>query len=389
MGFFMNGIWYYFIAFVLIWFFALVFKNKLTEHNVEVNFPVLMWKTQRLRGFIDRIAKRAPRFWRWYMNLGIFVCFGFMIFMTVVLFYSLQFITSTPSVSLIIPGVDVPGSTIYVPFVYGILGLATVLIVHEFSHGILARVENVSIKSIGLLLFAIIPGAFVEPDEDEVKDISRGGRLRIYAAGSMANLMLALIAMIVVLLLSSAFVPMVFHEDGVAIDRVVSDSPADGVLKSGMVIESINGKSFNSSEGYINVVHDLKPNSTVNIVTDRGSFSFNLSENPNNKSIGYMGIQAVKHYAVNSGWDGYGLDSVLYCVFPIIQLFTWIFLLNFGIGTFNLLPMKPLDGGLMLEELLSYKLSEGKVKIIVRVCSVVVLAVILVSLFASFALAMS
>ena len=42
------------------------------------------------------------------------------------------------------------------------------IIIHEFSHGILARVENVKINSIGLLLFAIIPGAFVEPDEEKL-----------------------------------------------------------------------------------------------------------------------------------------------------------------------------------------------------------------------------
>ena len=44
------------------------------------------------------------------------------------------------------------------------------------------------------------------------------------------------------------------------------------------------------------------------------------------------------------------------------DLFYWIFLLNFAVGTFNLLPMKPLDGGLILEELLRYKLSKNMVK---------------------------
>ena len=56
----MNGIWYYVIAFILIWVIAIVFKDYLTDHGVEVNFPLLMWKTQRLRGFIDRLANRAP-----------------------------------------------------------------------------------------------------------------------------------------------------------------------------------------------------------------------------------------------------------------------------------------------------------------------------------------
>jgi membrane-associated protease RseP (regulator of RpoE activity) len=32
-------------------------------------------------------------------------------------------------------------------------------------------------------------------------------------------------------------------------------------------------------------------------------------------------------------------------------LFLWIFNLNFGIGLFNLLPLKPFDGGVIFEEL--------------------------------------
>ncbi len=378
----MNGIWYYVIAFILIWAIALIFKKTLTQHNVEVEFPTLMWKTQRLHGLIDRIAKKSPKFWKWYMNAGIIISFGFLILMAVTLIYSLTFITQTPAVGLVIPGVDVPGSPIFVPFIYGIIGLATVLIVHEFSHGILARVENVNIKSVGLLLFAIIPGAFVEPDEEEIEKISPSGKLRIYAAGSMANLMLALVAFLIVLLLSSA-VPAIFHEDGVVIDRVVPDTPADGYLNSGMIIQSINNQSFNNSEGYINVIRTLEPNSTIHMSTDKGEFTFNLSENPNNKSIGYIGIQTTKHYDVNDGWD-FGLDALLYCLFPIIRMFTWIFFLNFAVGTFNLLPMKPLDGGLMLETVLGYRLSEKSVNLIVNVISAIMLSIIIISLVYGF-----
>ena len=45
----MNGIWYYVIAFIIIWLFALIFKDYLVKHDVEVEFPVLLWKTKRLR----------------------------------------------------------------------------------------------------------------------------------------------------------------------------------------------------------------------------------------------------------------------------------------------------------------------------------------------------
>lgn len=376
----MNGIWYYVIAFIIIWAVSLIFKDYLTEHGVEVEFPLLMWKTKRLRGFIDRIANKSKKFWKWYMNVGVVISFGLMIFMAVALIYSFTQISQTAAVGLVIPGVDIPGSPIFIPFIYGILALITVIIIHEFSHGILARVEDVKINSIGLLLFTVIPGAFVEPDEDEINELGKLSKLRIYAAGSMGNMVLAVVAVIIVLVLSSVFVPMIFHEDGVSIDRTVSDAPADGILKSGMVIESLNNQSFNNSQGYAEAIKTLKPNQTVYVSTDQGDYSFKLGENPNNKSLGYMGVQAVKHYSFNNGVGDNVLSPVLWVIFPLIQLFSWIFFLNFAIGTFNLLPMKPLDGGLMFETLLSYKLSDKYVNLLTNFSSYLMLIIILVSL---------
>ena len=49
-----------------------------------------------------------------------------------------------------------------------------------------------------------------------------------------------------------------------------------------------------------------------------------------------------------------------------------------AVGTFNLLPMKPLDGGLLLEELLGYKLSESKVNKIVTPLSYLLILIIVV-----------
>ena len=75
----MNGIYYYLIAFAVIWILSAVFHDRLEKHGFEINFPVIMWKTQRLRGLISRISNFSPTFWRWYMNVGIVVAFGAMI----------------------------------------------------------------------------------------------------------------------------------------------------------------------------------------------------------------------------------------------------------------------------------------------------------------------
>ena len=376
----MNGIWYYVIAFILIWVIAIVFKDYLTDHGVEVNFPLLMWKTQRLRGFIDRLANRAPRFWKWYMNIGIVISTGFMILMAIALVYSLKTLLDTPTVSLIVPGVEVPGSPIFIPLLSGLIALATVLIVHEFSHGILSRVEKINIKSIGLLLFAIIPGAFVEPDEEELNELSRPAKMRIYVAGSMANLTLAAIALIIMTVISSFIVPVVFEDEGVVVNRLTEDANAKNYMSEGMIIKSINNLTVTDIDSFQKAANTLKPNDTVNIHTDQGDYSFQLKTNPMNKSIGFMGIQVNANNVIADDFDNQFYTPLLWLLMPLTDLLFWIYFLNFAVGTFNLLPMKPLDGGHLFENLLSYIMPEVAYKPIVTFMSFLMGIIIVVSL---------
>lgn len=375
----MNGIYYYLIAFVIIWILVGLFHEKLSSHGVELNFPVIMWKTQRLRGLISKINNLSPKFWRWYMNIGVIVAFGAMIFITYTLVSTLPTAFETPAVSIVIPGVDMPGSSIYIPFVYGLIALATVLIVHEFSHGIQSVGEKISIKSIGLLLFAIIPGAFVEPDEDELKNAKKSSQLRVYAAGSVANITLAIIALLLVSAFSAG-IPTYFAEDGIAIDRIVPDSPSDGILKEGMVIEAIDNEKINDSDSYLNKVSSFKPADNVSVQTDQGIYSIVLDKNPNNESRGFFGIQANKHFKLIND----SLGPLPWILFELVELFQWIAVLNLGIGLFNLLPLKPLDGGYLVQILLSYKLSKEQYTPIVNALSVVMAMIIVFSILVGF-----
>ena len=375
----MNGIYYYLIAFGVIWILAAIFHEKLSNHGFEIDFPIIMWKTQRLRGFLTKISNLSPRFWRWFMNVGIIVAYGAMIFITWTLLSTLPSVFDTPAVSIVIPGVEMPGSSIYVPFVYGIIALATVLIVHEFSHGIQSIGEKIPIKSIGLLLFAVIPGAFVEPDEEKLKSAKKTSRLRVYAAGSIANISLAIIALLLFSLISAG-IPNYFAEDGIEIDRIVSDSPSDGILKEGMVLQAIDGVKINDSQSYVDTVGSFKPGDNISVRTDQGTYSVVLGKNPNNESVGFFGIQANKHFKLVDD----SLGPLPWVLFELLDLFQWIFMLNLGIGLFNLLPIKPLDGGYMLQILLSYKMSEEKYIPIVNALSVVLAMVIVFSLVASF-----
>lgn len=403
----MYALWYYFIGFIIIWVVGILFRKQL---KIDVEGPIMMRRTKRLRGFIDRIAQRSPRFWKWTMNLGIPVGFFFMFFMLYFLILSLETLLEAPSVGLIIPGVDIPGQPFYLPFSYGIIGLATVIVVHEFGHGILARVEGVSIKSIGLLLLAILPGAFVEPDDEEVKKLSRLSKLRIYVAGSISNLILAIISLIIIVFLtlltisglsigipgvavpgtsintetvylniSGPIYPM-FHTEGVKIDSVVPTSPAEGVLQPGMIISNINGKPTTNSSQYLQALNGTKIGDTLTFQTDKGTYTVVTEASPNNASKAYIGIRTTDNQVVNSDVSKTWGNTVPWLVFPIITLFNYIFILNFLVGTFNLLPMKPLDGGLMFEELLRTKISEKNVRRITYPFTVILITILVVSL---------
>lgn len=373
----MDVLQFYAILFIMIWVVAFLFKDKL---KIEIHGPLLMRKTTRMRGLIDRIAQRHKRFWKWTMNIGIFVAFFFMVLMLYFLLNSLQSLFVTPQASLIIPGVDLPGSPIFIPLGYGILALITVMVVHEFGHGILARVEGISIKSIGVLMLAILPGAFVEPDEEEIKKAERSSKLRIYAAGSVFNLMLAAIALIAVIGISNFAIPAAFDTEGVEISSVVPGSPAVGVLKEGMVLESINGISTSNFTNYQKELSSIKIGETVVLVTDQGTFSIKTEKNPNNSTRAYIGIRStVNMEVIDNVAKTYG-DQLPWTWMYLKDLFWWIFFLNFAIGTFNLLPVKPLDGGLMLEEVLRYKLSEDQIKPFIMTISIFLILIIAVSI---------
>jgi len=188
-----------------------------------------------------------------------------------------------------------------------------------------------------------------------------------------------LIAIVLVSLISAG-IPSFFEEDGIAIDRIVSDSPSDGILKEGMVLKAIDNHQINDSSSYGEIITGYSPGDNVTVQTDQGSYSLTLDKNPNNESRGFFGIQATKHFKLIND----SLGPIPWVLFELLELFQWIFMLNLGIGLFNLLPLKPLDGGHMLEILLSYKLPEDKCKPLVNALSLVMAMIIVFSIVAGF-----
>lgn len=369
----MNVLLYYAIFFVAVYVLAILFRKKL---KIDVYGAVLMRRTQKMRGWIDYIANLSPRFWRWSMNIGIPIAVLGMAFMVYTIIMSLQVMFQTPTTGLLLPGVDIPGSPIYIPILAGIIALIMLMVVHEFGHGILARAQGVRIKSIGVILLAILPGAFVELDEEDVKKAKRAVKLRIYAAGSMFNLGLAGIAWVIVIVLTTSFIPYAFEPDGLKITSVTPGGPSEGVLKEGMVIHGINGQQVSNRTAANAFLNNTKPGDELTLLTDQGTYTITSAGNPNNASATYIGIRGDSNPVVEPEVaQTYG-DIIPWFLYNLADLCFWIYALNLMVGLFNLLPMKPLDGGVIFEELLGYKIPENITQKIVASVSWVMIGIV-------------
>lgn len=218
------------LALALIGSFIIIFtamdkKGLLKRFNMEMSGPFLFWKTEKGKELIDRISQKK-KFWTAYGNLAIIVagiCMVLIMGLVVWSAYLASFIPaeSAPSPRMIIA---MPGVNPIIPVWYGILGLAVSIIVHELSHGIVARLADVKVKTLGLVFLLVPMGAFVEPDEEDMEALPKVKRSRIYAAGPTTNILLALICAI---LFSSVFMASVSpQEEGMIVFGMLSDSPA-------------------------------------------------------------------------------------------------------------------------------------------------------------------
>ena len=60
---------------------ALTYLLRNKKDAAYLFFPLLaMFKTKKLNNFITKISKKAPKFWKIFWTIGIFVSFGFVIY---------------------------------------------------------------------------------------------------------------------------------------------------------------------------------------------------------------------------------------------------------------------------------------------------------------------
>lgn len=221
--------------------YVLVKTGWLARLNMSLFGPALMIKTERGRGALDLLA-RPRAFWRTTAMAGTYLTFVVMGLMSLLLLVQLPFVfrvpvENAPSPSLIL---GIPGINPIIPLGYGILALIFAVVVHEMSHGILARVHNLHVKTMGILLFVIPVGAFVEPDEEALKRAPRRHRVQVFGAGPTSNLFFALLFAFI---FSGALMAQASPVPGAPIVNVDPRGPAcaSGLLPSWVVTHASDG----------------------------------------------------------------------------------------------------------------------------------------------------
>ena len=409
-----------------------------------------MVRTKRLLSILDNLAR-----FRLFSGLGwvflaiTIVAAGVMIYLMVdqdyiVLTGSLAFrcaigaataaqcsaihITPPPPVSLR-SYLLLPGLNPVIPVLYGIIGIVVAVVIHEGMHGVIARRLKLPVKSTGLLFLLIIPiGAFVEIDEKEIQKSRFRNSGRIMAGGPGSNIIVALIALAILLVIVGGLAPTQFN--GVYVQQIVSGSPADtlhaqGHLVAGDVITAVNGTNVNSVDQLSNYLNNTHPNETLIVTIDHkgqiNNYNLTLGTYPApNVTKGFIGIAQsfsqsdlvnIQHTYSSSFFK----DPVLYLVvpgifpqantvvpfsnqlaplysspslgaawYPLAMTAFWIWFINVNLAFFNAIPLYPLDGGQALLNFFSHfgkKWVEVRARTLTTIVSLVMFALILSFVF--------
>ncbi|MCX6649756.1 MAG: site-2 protease family protein [Candidatus Bathyarchaeota archaeon] len=217
-------------------FYAAVKLFKVQRDDLEVSPLYALYKSTRLNGFISRLASWHPKVWRVLGNAGVVASVGQAAFASYLLLNNLlKFFfkpeTATP-VQPLIPGVTISGSSLP----WFMLAAGVVILTHELSHGIQCVIEGVRVKSAAVMVAVITFGGAVEPDEEDMNKSSLLSRMRIFASGSIVNLITGLLIIPIMILFNGVmpdalglfFSWLYFVSINLAIMNMLPIGPLDG-----------------------------------------------------------------------------------------------------------------------------------------------------------------
>src|SRR3972149_2906487 len=249
---------------------------------------------------------------------------------------------------------------------YFFVAIAIGAALHELAHGVAARAENLDVKSTGLLFFFVFFGAFVEPNEAQVRKANLRRQLRIYAAGAFVNLV------IVILLLPLAFPPIfnfglsMFYDANASGALVLEVCPAPFEEDCPASLAGLYPGSVVVSGTYANATTLIFQNKSD---FDKFSNGTKAGEEIQLEVLGRQSMVNVTTIGLETANNSRGHIGLFPYAFPqprlssidplfhyyLYNVVTYTFSLSLILALMNLLPIPPLDGDKVIKCVISSK----------------------------------
>lgn len=210
----------YDIGFLILFTLLVVWFLYTRKHNLKRQGLMYLYRTRVGIQFIEKFSKRYQKILKPLQYFVVACGYALMIAMLwmigrIVYLYTVSDtfikITKIPPVLPLVPYLPSLFKVDFLPpfyFTYWIVIIAVVAIVHEFAHGIFARLNNIKVHSTGFGFLGPFLAAFVEPDEKQLQKSKKFPQLAILAAGTFANIVTMIVFLVImVLFFWATFVP--------------------------------------------------------------------------------------------------------------------------------------------------------------------------------------
>jgi len=362
------------IASLIIVFVISLFYILRNRKNVEFKYGIVFLRWKKFSKSLEEKILKHRKILEILGYISIFSGFSMLFFGT---YYLMECaIYSRACFGIVLPtvgGYEIPGPVISVSFLIWILALPLLIIPHELSHAIFSIYSKVKVKSYGLIFATLFPiGAFVDPQKKVFEKLNLKNKLFILTAGSFANFLIFLIAFLIAFLINRIVV-----SDGINFE-VINGTPAYYANLSG-TIKEINGEKIRNLVDLIIVLNKTYPNQKIKIKTNVGEYDITLTSHPNYTDKGFLGITNVSE---ELKYKIFGFEKKVGLEYFFINKYLFIvILLSLGIAIANMLPLKPLDGGLVIESIYSKLFERKKAEKLANIVSIFILLLLLYNLF--------
>lgn len=376
------------LTLALIFYTLLVIYIMKNKSKFEFHGKIIaLYKTKLGLKLMDKISKICPRILKFLGYISIVTGFIGMILIFYWLFkgtFDLLFIAgSPPAVAPVLPGIKVMPGLPVLSFMHWIIAILIIATIHEFSHGIFARLYNIKVKSSGFALFGPILAAFVEPDEKQLSKKKKNVQLAVFSAGPFSNILTGFLFIAVMTFITLPLQAAVFDSDGITVNGILDGYPMQETdVEIPFTIIQFNGQEINDYNDFSEATINLKPGDEAVVGTKKGDFSIIAAQNPENSSKGFIGVSNFQiHRSPNEEIVAKYGSSVPQLVDWTHMLFFWLWVVSWGVGLFNLLPLGLVDGGRMLLTGLTFVTkNEKKAKKYWSIISLVSVLLILINL---------